>query len=341
MLIPAYWYPGDDGPFNPAVNWWQLPCNRVQGNGAIVVMNQSNGKFTEQDPNYRAGKALCQAAGADVIGYVTTGGGPAHRGGRRLLSSVKANVDAYYNLYRGRPGRPGMDGIFFDQMQNNPNNVGKRAAQPGERRNKRYYRLLYKYVKSKTGQRIVVGNPGAQAATGWQLKQGSPVVDILVTFEGPLQRVEHAVGVNGDPEEVKGYNTFTRKLWTKNHDPRSFAHLVYRTRRTASRRSARGHRREAPDMSSSRRTTSSCLTPNGTSSSSAKRRRSPTTRRTRGTRPDQTRGSCFARACNRGNSRSRPYGRRPAYPVGSAGVAGSRECRCLGEQARRAGRTRQ
>jgi hypothetical protein len=149
MLIPAYWYPGDDGPFNPAVNWWQLPCNRVQGNGAIVVMNQSNGKFTEQDPNYRAGKALCQAAGADVIGYVTTGGGPAHRGGRRLLSSVKANVDAYYNLYRGRPGRPGMDGIFFDQMQNNPNNVGKRAAQPGERRNKRYYRLLYNYCEKQ------------------------------------------------------------------------------------------------------------------------------------------------------------------------------------------------
>jgi hypothetical protein len=190
---------------------------------AIVVMNDSNGHFTKKDDNYRLALKACRERGQTVIGYVTTGGKKNLRGGRRLLKSVKTEVDRYYQHY------PGIRGIFFDEMRNDPDQVGTRPAKRGERRNQRYYKLLYDYVQRKAGRQTVVGNPGVAAGTDWQVK--TPVVDILVVFEGPSARV------NGDPTEVNGYDTFTPPAWMSrsHYRARRFAHLVYRAERSTTR----------------------------------------------------------------------------------------------------------
>ena len=114
--------------------------------------------------------------------------------------------------------------------------IANPVAKPGEMRNKAYYRALYDHVKSKSQEHIVVGNPGVAASSDWQVKRTKsqngtptgPVVDILVAFEGPTVRVEHADGVTGDRSSVIGYDTFTAPTWTSEYKAKRFAHLVYR-----------------------------------------------------------------------------------------------------------------
>jgi hypothetical protein len=185
QLVPAYFYPSQ------ANKKWEQMCDRLntRGGSSIAVMNPGNGPGTGAAANadYTRVIRYCHGKAQKVIGYVYTDYGA------RPIAQVKADVDKYYRLYK-------VDGIFLDEMSN-------RATGPI----KDYYRNLYTYIKAKTaGTEIVVGNPGAAAATAWQLGTAR-VADILVIFEGTAEK----------------YRTWTHPSWVKYQPSTSFSHLVY------------------------------------------------------------------------------------------------------------------
>jgi hypothetical protein len=155
QLVPAYFYP----------DWWNTPNNWTRmcdamnrsGGPSTAVMNPNSGPGAAANADYAQAIALCHARGQQVIGYVHTSYGA------RPAATVRAEIDAHFAFY------PGIDGIFLDEMSNDP---ATRA----------YYRSLYLYVRAKPGARLVVGNPGAAASSAWQLT--TPVADAVNVFEG-------------------------------------------------------------------------------------------------------------------------------------------------------------
>ena len=182
QLVPAYFYPD----LQEEDSRWRQLCDAQDASvGSVVIFNPANGPGASFIADYARALDVCTTAGQRVIGYVHT------TYGQRGLSRVKADVDAYYARY------PQVDGIFVDEMSNDP-------------LTRRYYRNLYTHIKAKTsGPRFVVGNPGAAAATGWQL--GTPVADNVVVFEGSFT----------------AYEAWSAPPWTINADPSRISHLVH------------------------------------------------------------------------------------------------------------------
>ena len=200
-LVPAYFYPDH---WN-AGNDWVVMCDGLEASTqrSVVVMNPNSGPDTRRNPDYQVVLSYCQAAGQEVIGYVHTSYG------KRSSRSVKADIDAYYRYY------PDIDGIFLDEMSNQTSTQS-------------YYRSLYRHVKGKPGSsNLVVGNPGAAAATSWQLD--TPVTDALIVFEGtssafsdwtppawvlsqPSSRIVHLVHASPDATDMVGTCTRSQQM---------------------------------------------------------------------------------------------------------------------------------
>jgi len=103
---------------------------------------------------------------------------------------VRADVDAYFARYP-------VSGIFFDEASIDP------ATQA-------YYAGLYQYVHAKSaGALTVVTNPGAAAATPWQLDGGT--ADIVNVFEGT----------------PSGFSSWSPPAWVSARSAASLAAIVY------------------------------------------------------------------------------------------------------------------
>jgi hypothetical protein len=183
LLIPAYFY-----PFGTI---WQEMADALVAEGirAVIVANPANGPGPERDWMYGDAIEYCRAKGHTVLGYVDTN----HR--LRKLSDVKADVAEFYRLY------PAIEGIFLDQVSNEP-----------ARQVKRYYRNLYRSIKDVRPDALVVGNPGVPALTRWPVRGGG-IADVLCVFEGAA-----ADYMDWDPPR-----------WVRSKEPGGFAHLVYAT----------------------------------------------------------------------------------------------------------------
>jgi hypothetical protein len=183
LLIPAYFYPRQEQ--------WQEMCDALDERGiaAVIVMNPASGPGEATDPVYRSVLADCRSRGQTVIGYVDTD----YRG--RKPSLVRADIQRFYELY------PGIEGIFLDQISNEPG-----------RSVKAYYRKLYRWIKECRPDALVVGNPGVPALTPWQVRGGG-IADVLCVCEMPAEE----------------YAEWTPPPWVAERDPGGFAHLVYAT----------------------------------------------------------------------------------------------------------------
>jgi hypothetical protein len=150
ILIPAYFYPGKD--------WARLSDLASLMPGKIyAIANPSSGPGKAEDKNYsRAIKDLKNNRG-HVIGYVHTSYG------KRPVSSVKNDIDLWYNFYP-------VEGIFLDEQANTP---GKEE----------YYLELYSYIKSKDKGALVAGNPGAETTESYLFYDKRRVADVLCLFE--------------------------------------------------------------------------------------------------------------------------------------------------------------
>ena len=95
-------------------------------------------------------------AGIKNIGYIRT------HYQTRPIEEVKAEVDKYLELY----GKDKIHGYFFDEItaQNNQGTA--------------YMAELYRYVKAKAGDKLVMANPGTHITDAI-----APYADIFVTSE--------------------------------------------------------------------------------------------------------------------------------------------------------------
>jgi hypothetical protein len=172
QMVPAYLYPDW---WNPGNGWYRM-CDAMDSSGgqSTAIMNPSSGPGAVPNPDYQHVIDYCHARGQRVISYVHSSYG------QRPLADVIADIDATYAFY------PSVDGIFVDEMSNEPSTLG-------------YYQSLRAHVQTKPGAHVLVGNPGIPADTAWQLE--GAVADELVIFEGTA--VDYATWV--PPAWVRAY----------------------------------------------------------------------------------------------------------------------------------------
>ena len=183
LLIPAYFYPR-------GTQWREMSDALAErGIEAVIIMNPASGPGAGTDPAYSAVLDDCRARRHTVIGYVDTD----YR--RRKPAAVRADIERFFELY------PGIEGIFLDQVSNEPG-----------RSVKAYYRRLYRWIKELRPDALVVANPGVPALSPWQVRGGG-IADVLCVCEMPAEE----------------YAEWTPPAWVAERDPSGFAHLVYGT----------------------------------------------------------------------------------------------------------------
>ncbi|MEZ6132036.1 MAG: spherulation-specific family 4 protein [Planctomycetaceae bacterium] len=207
LLVPAYANPAS--PDGPAF-WDGLIAAAASGaNEVHVILNPASGPGASPiDPNYvndtgsgAFGPVIdLKAVGGIVYGYVPTGFGS------RSLVSVLADIDTYYDPTYWRGSGVQIDGIFFDEMSNDLADVG-------------YYQTLRDHVRSKTGTKTVIGNPGTTFTTdssggssGFTVNDYANTADILVTFENTGNEYR---------------NNYTPPSWLNDFSDDHFAHVIH------------------------------------------------------------------------------------------------------------------
>ncbi len=179
IIIPFYRYPNN--PYTDPVCLAFFDLLRHNHDVAtIVVVNAANGPGDVEDLNWTAFIRIARAAGAVVLGYVSTGYGT------RPEADVKADVDRWGTLY----GSAGLDGMFYDEQtfDTGPGGAGDAYVQ--------LYKRYTEYAHEK-GYYPVVSNPGVpQQAAYFKVNTG----DIIVTYENstyPGETLLHGNFVDG------------------------------------------------------------------------------------------------------------------------------------------------
>jgi len=135
----------------------------------IAVVNPYNGPAQAVDDNFKFCIPLLKKAGISVLGYVFTRWGNVTDRNNILvnemsypITSVNDDIDRWYNFYPGL-----IDGIFLDEgaIVNDSSIVN-------------YYKNISVHVKSKTGLRIVLSNPGTPPNVIYK-----PLFDIIIIWE--------------------------------------------------------------------------------------------------------------------------------------------------------------
>lgn len=192
LLIPFYYYPsgGGSGAYtDTTIRRLMALIRRYHDVPVIVVLNPGNGPSTAPpayvwDGIYASAIRLLKAAGATVVGYVSTAYAT------RAESAVKADVDAWNSLYAdtGTAGHyTPVDGIFFDEMPYNTEHGGGAVGS-----DVLLYQRYYDYCHNR-GFSLVIGNPGTNQQAAWY---DTRTADIIVTWETSSWPVESDMAGN-------------------------------------------------------------------------------------------------------------------------------------------------
>jgi hypothetical protein len=169
IMIPYYIYPNN--PYTDVTFQALLGLIRSYRTVPVaVIINPSSGPGTVWDGNYAAAITLLRAAGASVLGYVSTAyGGTIDP--TRTEAAVKADILAWTTLYAATP----ISGCFLDEMPYDT--AGGVVA------------LYARYTAYAHNLSLypVVGNPGTNEQGAWF---ASPTSDIIVVHETSTWPVE-------------------------------------------------------------------------------------------------------------------------------------------------------
>jgi hypothetical protein len=177
LVVPAYFYPAEEG-----LEQWDRLIESPGAAVTVVIANRDSGPGTAADPNYARVLVRARGKGVTTLGYVRTDYG------KRPLGEVKAEVDRWVRFY------PGIQGIFFDEQANAPDQVD-------------YYAALYEHVRKGLGLALVMTNPGGDCAEEYVAR---PVSDIVCLAEAN-----------------KDFGTYHRPRWTAKYPADRFAALLY------------------------------------------------------------------------------------------------------------------
>ncbi len=196
VLIPFY--------NNPSLtpNSWDELLRVARANPSVnlsVIINPDNGPGIDSNNDYKTRLQALDAAGVEVLGYVSTGYGacfslpttnicpsstfnPAVATPR--LAEVEADILRYQSFYNS--DRSLIDGIFFDEVANNTTMMFD------------FYAGLDRYAKEQNFDRVVanMGQDPISAYDTWSQATGKTIADVLVTYEGFADRWEEAIVQN-------------------------------------------------------------------------------------------------------------------------------------------------
>jgi hypothetical protein len=156
ILLPLYSYP----------NWydrdkylWKQVVTAAKKVTIVAIINPNNGP-DRAPPNtdYQQGIKDLNRAGIKMVGYV-----PSNYANRNL-QAVKTDIDLYVKYFH-------LDGIFIDEMSSDRGKID-------------YYQQLYRYIKERSPQYLVIANPGTIVDETYI---SQPVADLTVLFENNLQ----------------------------------------------------------------------------------------------------------------------------------------------------------
>jgi chitodextrinase len=208
--LPAYFVP--DAPWDQA-SLWDDVVSAANGNFGFAVANALNGPNYVADPDdfdYSGALEDTHNAGVKVIGYVDSGyfgrtGQKTRQGSTSTdawRAQMQSDIDAWYSFYGSS-----IDGIFFDQMDNDCGTNNANAIRYEEIRN---------YVEHAHPGAFVVANPGAAVPQCYE-----NAADTILTFEGTYACYQQD---SGCPEPLR----FNALSWD-HKDPKKIMHLVYDT----------------------------------------------------------------------------------------------------------------
>ena len=202
LLVPAYGNPFDA----QGLAMWQALTDTatVVGPSLLVILNPNSGPGASPiDPNYVGPDGQgpfidFRNAGGVAIGYVKT------LWAGRPLADAQQDVDRYYDAAYWRGAGVQIDGIFFDEMSNELQDVG-------------YYEALRDYVRALDASAHVIGNPGTSfvdttTPSGWSISDYAESVDTLVTFESDYSTY---------------LGNYSPPSWLASYPAERFAHIVY------------------------------------------------------------------------------------------------------------------
>ncbi|MFN8593187.1 MAG: spherulation-specific family 4 protein [Thermomicrobiales bacterium] len=210
VAVPSY--------FVPSPRWDTLRAGVPPVGLAVINPAGFDQLGYSQEPAYVDQVDLCKAKGLLVLGYVDTDYGKDTKARPECgtaLECVKALVDQHYTMY-------GVDGIFFDQVwdDDDPTKLA-------------YYKALYDHVKTKSGQRVVVINPGKRTTESYIRR-----ADIIINFEGYYVAPPVDPPKPGEPPKLPlpSYATGTANpwqlpsnAWEWKYPAERFWHLVHTT----------------------------------------------------------------------------------------------------------------
>jgi hypothetical protein len=172
IMIPLYLYPAN--PYSdPTMQGLLSLIRQYRSIPTVVIVNPSNGPGAVWDGNYAAAIRLLKAAGAKVVGYVSTDYAT------RAKEEVLADVVAWQKLYVSDP----VDGIFLDEQPwaTGTNNV-----------NVKLYQEYTDYCHER-GLYPVVANPGTNQQGAWF---AGKTADIIVVHENNAWPAENDMAGN-------------------------------------------------------------------------------------------------------------------------------------------------
>jgi hypothetical protein len=173
IIVPAYFY-------TDAALWNQMNEHAaLYPNMIYAIINRINGPGNAPDPVYLSRITAFRKAGGKILVYVNTYDYPAFKPVREFI--VKSDVDKWFNWYGDE-----IDGVFHDQMY------------PASGGQERFYRNLYRYVKNKKTDAIVVGNPGGHTSPAYLTWNGHRLTDVICTFENAHADFNVAVSTLAD-----------------------------------------------------------------------------------------------------------------------------------------------
>lgn len=179
---PAYVYP------TIGTHWARYFANARPDD--VLIANPASGPGSTVDSTYTAVIAQAQSLGIKVFGYVDTSYKAVS------LATVEGHVDGWMTLYGN------VDGIFVDQVTSTGSDVAT------------YYQPLYNYIKTATGNRLVVLNPGTDCD-----EQFMNCSDIIMNFENTAAQ----------------YPVRVVRAWEENYSIYRFWHSIHTITSTSQR----------------------------------------------------------------------------------------------------------
>ena len=153
MIIPAYKYPTGGWETD---TYWDSVHKAGGGKVPYAVINPASGVGEKANSDYVKLINDNDAVGIKNLGYIRT----VYQ--TRPIEEVKAEVDKYLEFY----GKDKIHGYFFDEISAQSNHATAYMAE------------LYRYVKEKAGNKLVMANPGTHITDAI-----APYADIFVTSE--------------------------------------------------------------------------------------------------------------------------------------------------------------